>query len=440
MVVAPHSSTTPPVHPSQLGVHASRWAVILVRLPANPSRLSEVLPRSEPVRADELPLITRVTRDAAKAQRTAARLRLVGAKVVVIEEPIERGWTAFCLSHPAQLAARNCEICEAAICPGCMVAANGLSLCERCRDDRQNRSRGTRKRQLILALFFTAFIYQVVQYLQDDQAKIAGNGPIRVGIFQFADRSTLHAPIVRTLNAEPVGATNHQSLADLGPWFDSEHKRYTGATSQYMQIEARGPFVIDIAPPPLAKDGDTWFQTMFRAWQYPRYFHDLVSDQGINVDDYGVKVYVIYGNGSRDLASHSRGSKKGRVAVVFVSAEEKNAAYALTTMAHEIGHALGAADAYDPATSLAMHPFGFVEPFRNPLYPQRFSELMAVDLPVAPKLEVEVANLNQVRVGYQTAADMNWIDKEKAHLFFTPPEITPEQRLDPLDDPGEAPK
>jgi hypothetical protein len=45
-----------------------------------------------------------------------------------------------------------------------------------------------------------------------------------------------------------------------------------------------------------------------------------------------------------------------------------------------------------------------------------------------------------VRVGYQTAADMNWIDKEKAHLFFTPPEITPEQRLDPLDDPGEAPK
>jgi hypothetical protein len=404
--------------------------VILVRLPEDSTALYEVLPRSEPVQAEELPLITRVTRDVAKARRTAERLRQVGAKVVVVEEPVERGWSAFCATHPAQLAARNCETCDAAICPGCMVAAKGLGLCAKCKDERHLRRRGTRRRQLVVALLFTAFIYQVVQYLQDDQAKIAGSGPIRVGIFQFTNAAYLSAPIVRSLNRGPSETGSGQSLVDLGPWFDAEHKRYTGQSGPYVQIEPRGPFVVDIQPPTLANPGDSWFQAMVRAWKYPRYFQRQVEEQGIDVEEYGIKVYVIYGGGSRDLASHSRGSKKGRVAVVFVSAEERNTAYALTTMAHEIGHALGAADAYDPATSLAAHPEGFVEPFRDPLYPQRYAEFMAVDVPVGPELEVEVARLDQVRVGYRSAADMNWIDPEKANLFYTPPAMTPEEWLD----------
>ncbi len=411
-----------------------------MRLPDNPNNLAEVLPRSEPVQVEELPLITRVTRDAAKAQRTAERLRYVGAKVVVVEEPIERGWTAFCKTHPAQLAARNCELCSVDICPGCMVDASGLSLCADCQSERSVIKRGTRQRQLVVALLFTFFMYQVVEYLQDDQAKIAGAGPIRVGIFQFADADLLSAPIIRSLNQGSQDGSHEQSLADLGPWFDAEHKRYTGQPKQYVNIETRGPFTVDVEPPALTADGDTWFQSMFRAWKYPRYFHRLAEEHGINVDEYGIKVYVVYSGGARDMASHSRGSKKGRVAVVFVSTQEKNPAYALTTMAHEIGHALGAADAYDPDTSQSIHPLGFVEPFREPLYPQRYAELMAVDIPVSPQVEMEVTGLNQLRVGYRTAADMGWIDPERASLFYTPPALTPEERLDHATIPTEPPR
>ena len=76
-----------------------------------------------------------------------------------------------------------------------------------------------------------------------------------------------------------------------------------------------------------------------------------------------------------------------------------------------------------------MHPTGFVEPFSNPLYPQRYAELMAVDIPLSPNTEREIRSMNELRVGYQSAAQMGWIGPEQARLFYTPPEITPAEKL-----------
>ena len=119
-----------------------------------------------------------------------------------------------------------------------------------------------------------------------------------------------------------------------------------------------------------------------------------------------------------------------------MSLDETNPGYPLATLAHEIGHALGASDAYDPATSHAEHPYGYVEPFADPLYPQTYAELMAVDIPLGPKREREVSSLNQLRVGHRTAAELGWIPPEQADLFYTPAEIMPEDKLKPV---GESP-
>jgi hypothetical protein len=408
----------------------SRWAVILVRLPEDPEALHEVLPRSQPVQPEDLPLVTRVTKDLHKARRTASRLRKTGAQVVVVEEPVERGHSAFCTTHPAQLAARNCETCETAICPGCMVDAHGHPLCAQCHLIKAQRTRSTRRRQLFMALLFTLFLYQVVDYLRADQAKVAGSGPVKVGIIQFAPHDHLSAPIIRALNQGPDPGLKHPTLRDLAPWYNAEHKRYTGMPGPYLDVQSRGPFPMDVQAPTLSQAGDSWYQAMFRAWQYPRYFKRMSEGLGVPVDDYGIKVYVVYGAGDRDLASHSRGSEKGRVAVVFISVEEVNPAYALTTMAHEIGHALGAMDTYDPVTNLAVHPTGYVQPFADPLYPQRFAEVMAVDIPLSPTEEFEVTSLDRLKVGYETAAGMGWIGPEQAKLFNTPPALSPAQRLD----------
>ena len=65
---------------------------------------------------------------------------------------------------------------------------------------------------------------------------------------------------------------------------------------------------------------------MVRAVQYPRYFSKLAADHGVNASRYTVKVYVVYGGSSYDMASYLRGSETGRVAVVYVSLDELNPA------------------------------------------------------------------------------------------------------------------
>jgi hypothetical protein len=167
---------------------------------------------------------------------------------------------------------------------------------------------------------------------------------------------------------------------------------------------------------------------LFNSWQWPRYFHDIAGDFGVDTDQYGIRAYVIYGGGG-DVAAHSRGSKTGRIAVSWVGEDEQNPGYAVLTVAHEMGHALGAFDRYDGGTYQARYPEGYIEPYANPLYPQRFAELMAVDVPLSLGTEREVRSLNEVRIGHRTAEEIGWIHREQADLFYSPPAKGPLDRL-----------
>ena len=171
------------------------------------------------------------------------------------------------------------------------------------------------------------------------------------------------------------------------------------------------------------------FQMAWESWRYARYFSRTASDFGVAFDDFAVKVFVIYSSRRGDMAAESRGSKKGRTAVVYVSTGEQNPAYAVLTVAHEIAHALGAQDAYDPNTYRSRFPEGFAEPFTDDPYDQRYAELMAGDVPTSPNEEREITSLDEVRIGYRTAADLRWIDPAQADLYYTPPALGPEEHL-----------
>jgi hypothetical protein len=56
---------------------------------------------------------------------------------------------------------------------------------------------------------------------------------------------------------------------------------------------------------------------------------------------------------------------------------------------------------------------------------------MAVDIPLSPTQEHELSTLERLKVGYESAAAMGWIGPEQATLFYTPPALSPAQRLDP---------
>ncbi len=402
--------------------------MVLVRVaPELRGAVQAVLPGDRLLEVAELPLVIRTTGDRNKAQRTAFRLRDAGAVVLVIEEPAD-GDGAFCPDHPDRVAARLCLGCGRPVCSSCRDAAGGELVCYACRQKGATPRARVRRRQLFVLFLFVVFLYEVIDFLQDDKAAVDPNGRVRVAVFQFVPPNIPFPAAVEELNRPSDPNTLPTSLHDIAPWFNAERARY-GRPGMYLEVDVFGPWGRVVEPPVLDDPDLPAWMVGIRGWQYARFFHNLVTDQGEDPDDYAARLYLVYSHNEDDIAAHSRGSEKGRVAAVYVDLNEQNPGYGVLTVAHELAHTLGAQDFYNPRTYLAMHPEGFVEPFADPLYPQEFAELMAGDIPIGPSSEREAQSLDDVRIGYATARDLGWISPELADVFFTPWQASPEEGL-----------
>ncbi len=407
-----------------------RWRVVLVRVPkAAREQVDRLRPGHRPLRTSDLPLVVRVTERQSAAEHSAARLRALGCTALVVSEP-SQAESAFCETHTSNVAARGCVVCQQPVCAMCVQDAGGDIVCRKCRRRGRGPRMRVRRRQLFVVFLFSVFLFEVVAYLRRDAESVDPSRSVRVGIFQFVPPDQPMTPLVRALNSLPEPGQPAMSLGAIQGWFNAERARY-GGPSSYLNIDVMGPWGRQVSPPMLDDPSLSSWELAWRAYQYVQYFKNLVVDQGVDPDDYAARVYVIYSDNPGDLASHSRGSENGHVAVVYVNLYEPNPGYAALTVAHELAHTLGAVDLYDEDTSLAVHPKGFVEPFARPLYPQRFAELMAGDVPIGHNQEREVTSLDEVRIGHASAFSMGWIGKGAMKLFYMPAAETPEDRLPP---------
>ncbi len=402
-----------------------RYRVILV---VHPRVQAEGL--SEQVPADwirgSLPKTVRIVWDRGIAEKTARRLRALGAVVAIVEEA--EGAEVFCPEHPDHLIAGRCRHCETFICAACMVASTGRRICARHRRELHERARWLRTRKLIAIFLFALFLYEVVDHWREDRQRVELGATVHVLVMQYAPVSARYNPLLRVLNGYESTKLEGTSLVQMKGWLDNEFQRYTGLKRDYLDLHVNGPFFGEIEPPPLPTVEQAWFAQAWRSLRYARYWKKLAQERGVEPDSYGVMLVVIYGDDLGDLAADSRGSAKARLGVVHVSLAEVNPLYPVITAAHELAHALGALDKYDPTTWLADYPEGYVEPFVDPLYPQRYAELMAVDIPISRHSEVEAGELRTVRVGHRTAAELGWITQARADLFYLH-ELEPLERL-----------
>lgn len=353
----------------------SRWQVVLLGPPdEGVEGLAELLPERA---VHSFPFTLR-PRDEASANELAARLRAAGAEVVVAREAEDR---------PELV--------------------------------RQRRWRRTR--QLAWGLLLAVVVFKVFELQARNEELLFGGRVVDVGVMQFVSPDDQGVPIVARMS-------DGTAVAAVEDWFNGEYHRYTGDTDPWVDLVPEGPWGVPLEPPSLDREMPALSRAA-RSISYIWWWEALARDQGLEPEDYGVRLYVAYMGRGADSAADSRGDSKRRTAIAHVSVDESNLAYVQTTLAHELAHALGATDRYDPHTFLAEYPEGYVEPFEAPLFPQSYAELMAVDRPVGMHDEREVRHLDELRIGHRTAAELRWIEHDDADAFYAPNTWSAEERL-----------
>jgi hypothetical protein len=123
-----------------------------------------------------------------------------------------------------------------------------------------------------------------------------------------------------------------------------------------------------------------------------------------------VRIFVVYHDPSFSQAvPHSVGMQKGLVGVVHAFAGSGMTRTNNVVIAHEILHTLGATDKYDLQSLAPLHPIGYADPQKDPLYPQSLTEIMAGRFATGPHTFEMPESLDDVVVGTATALEIRWI-------------------------------
>lgn len=125
-----------------------------------------------------------------------------------------------------------------------------------------------------------------------------------------------------------------------------------------------------------------------------------------------VRMFVRYHAPDETLRlDNSVGLQKGMVGIVNGYASRRMQGYNNLVIAHEFLHTLGASDKYDLANGQPVVPEGLAEPGREPLYPQRYAEIMAGRIAYAENVADVPKNLGVVLIGPLTASEIGLRDE-----------------------------
>ena len=159
------------------------------------------------------------------------------------------------------------------------------------------------------------------------------------------------------------------------------------------------------APPQPTPDqsllGNIWWSLKFRAWAA----HRAWNSDGEEGD---IELFVSYYDiETTQSLLHSVGLQGGLIGIINGFADKSYQGSNQVVIVHELMHTLGASDKYTPDNQPIL-PQGYAEPNRNPLFPQLKAEIMAGRIPLSMQDSRMPESLNQVVVGIDTAAEINW--------------------------------
>jgi len=215
----------------------------------------------------------------------------------------------------------------------------------------------------------------------------------------------------------PINADGHLVTADyikslstdtfsiIDDWAEREAARY--------DLNLTTPFKVTLGKqveelPPAWPANDNWMAILswglrFRWWAYQQ---TKDTHEGLT----RVRIFVMYHEGDSDEPlAHSLGLQKGLLGLVHAFALHEQTDQNNVVIAHELLHTVGAVDKYTEYGT-PKYPTGYANMYRDPLFPQRYAEIMAGRIPTSNGLAYMAKSLRSTQVNEFTAREINWLD------------------------------
>ena len=151
-------------------------------------------------------------------------------------------------------------------------------------------------------------------------------------------------------------------------------------------------------------DAVTWsLKFRYWAWRMKQTKSDAIAN---------IRLFVLYHDpDTMPRLAHSAGMQKGLIGLINAYGDWRYKGSNQVVIAHEMLHTVGATDKYDFSNAQPIHPHGYAEPNRTPLYPQRYAELMGGRIPKSADESAIPRSLDKVRIGRETAREINWLSQ-----------------------------
>jgi len=198
-----------------------------------------------------------------------------------------------------------------------------------------------------------------------------------------------------------VGALKAQNFREIGEFLRSEASRWKKPNVPEPQFSVRAQVA---QLPPLGRP-----QSALESVLYTLKLRWYVFRNTPFRENFGtIRIFVLYHPLIFDQAlPHSLGLQKGLLGIVHAFADVSQQRQNNIVIAHELLHTLGATDKYG-GDGEPLFPAGFVQFAGGPSYPQAHAEIMAGRRPLAPGRSEMPRSLDEVRVGFATAAEIGW--------------------------------